>query len=166
MSGSSLWKVSAPLSHPSKHPALASPVPYQPQTILLPPLFAALLYLLTTYLLLPLYRHHRRNHTSYLPLSTPSTARPPLLHRLLSLFSPFPSSRRPSLTPYLGDEELEEGLLSHHETRFPNHPTEHAVNTADDDVSSERRLSRELEGGFRDDSSSDGEERGRRPRRQ
>ncbi|MCJ1259199.1 hypothetical protein MMC24_007035 [Lignoscripta atroalba] len=134
MAGSSLWK-----------------------TIFLPPLVALLIYLLSIYIILPLYRRRVR-YSNYLPLplstnsSTPSNPQSLLNRtrdRILSSLSPFTSGTRwqrrgstSSSVEYFGDEELEEG--------YPGGGDE--VLRSGREAGEERRLSRELEVGFRDDS--------------
>lgn len=123
------------------------------QTILIPPLSALLLYLLITYLILPYYRRLRL-HSSYTLL--PSSFSPPssdsvsfaqgLFSRVSSLLG-----RRGSgsgAESLLGDEELEEDFVGLSDSMTG---ARHDVaRTADAD--SERRLSHELERGFRDSS--------------
>ncbi|MCJ1342346.1 hypothetical protein MMC31_000528 [Peltigera leucophlebia] len=104
------------------------------KTIVLPPLFALLLYILAIYLFLPAYHRLRARHRSssaYFRSQIPSW---------LLLPSISPGSRRFSGESLLGDEELEEGLLEDDVPGRPNDP----------DI--ESRLSRELEVGFKDES--------------
>lgn len=130
-----------------------------PQALLLPPLFALALYFIATYLILPYYRNLRaRSSYSLLPSSQSPSNNPSLTSRLFSHIQTLVgrSKRRASSNSLLGDEELEEGFedLSEDVIRGGN---DVAVDSMPDGG---RRLSRELEGGFRD--SSDEEEEDRR----
>ncbi|KAL9068386.1 MAG: hypothetical protein Q9161_006223 [Pseudevernia consocians] len=134
------------------------------KAVLLPPIFALALYVLTTYLILPYYRHLRaRSSYSLLPSSQSPSNNPSLTTRLFSRIQTLVgrSKRRASSSSLLGDEELEEGFdnLSEGVIRGRNDVT------VDSDTEGDRRLSRELEGGFRDSSDEEEEEdrgRGRR----
>ena len=143
------WKVCYSLS------SLSNNLTDSQQTLLLPPIFAFALYLLTTYLILPYYRHLRaRSSYSLLPSSQSSSNNPSLTTRLFTRIQNLVggSKRRASSNSLLGDEELEEGFddLSDEVIRGRNDVA------GDSDTEGDRRLSRELEGGFRD--SSDEEE--------
>lgn len=123
------------------------------QSLLLPPLFALLLYLLSVYIVLPILSRWRARRlasrqtlaqsiTDRLPSSI--TNRIPSTDRLTSFFG----SRRSSVSSgasLLGDEELEEGFTG----------LDREVNGGEADGG---RLSRDLERGFRDESDSDEEE--------
>ena len=128
--------------------------------MLLPPIFALALYVLTTYLFLPYYRHLRvRSSYSLLPSSQSSSNHPSLTSRLFSRIQTLVvgSKRHSSSNSLLGDEELEEEFdnLAGDVVRGRN---DVIVDSATED---DRRLSRELEGGFRDSSDEDDDERGR-----
>ena len=128
--------------------------------MLLPPIFALALYVLTTYLILPYYRQLRvRSSYSLLPSSQSSSNNPSLTSRLFSRIQTLVggSKRRASSNSLLGDEELEEEFdnLSGDVVRGRNDVT---IDSATEDDS---RLSRELEGGFRDSSDEDDDDRGR-----
>ncbi|KAF6241428.1 hypothetical protein HO173_000138 [Letharia columbiana] len=130
------------------------------KSVLLPPIFALALYALTTYLVLPYYRHLRaRSSYSLLPSSQSSSNNPSLTTRLLSRIQALVgrSKRRASSNSLLGDEELEEGFdnLSDEVIRGRDDVA------VDSDTEGDRRLSRELEGGFRDSSDEDDDDRGR-----
>ena len=125
------------------------------QAVLLPPIFAFALYVLTTYLILPYYRHIRaRSSYSLLPSSQSPSNNPSLTSRLFSRIQTLVgrSKRRASSSSLLDDEELEEG--------FDNLSEGVITGRNDVDTEGDRRLSRELEGGFRD-SSDEEEDRGR-----
>ncbi|KAL8872751.1 MAG: hypothetical protein Q9174_001673 [Haloplaca sp. 1 TL-2023] len=128
------------------------------KTILLPPAFALFLYLFTSYIFIPIYRHIRTQHPH-----PPFEFLSPVTQFLRSNI-PLPkflgARRRGSADSgdsLLGDEELEEEGFGGRERRggplAPAGPGD-----------AERRLSLELEQGFKDDSGSEGseDERGRR----
>jgi hypothetical protein len=126
------------------------------QTLLVPPLLALIIYLIMVHIILPVYRYlspARNSSTSRFPSFLPASLRNRLPRFQIEDLIRFP--RRRSLSgeeSLLGDEELEEGL----------------VDSADDGgrggEECERRLSRELEVGFRDESDEEDDEdrRGRR----
>ena len=130
------------------------------QSLLLPPFFALLLYLLSVYIILPALTHWRaRRQASRQTLAQSITDRLPsfITNRFPSTdhLTSFFSSRRGSVSSgasLLGDEELEDGFTG-----------------LDQEIHGGRReegrLSRDLERGFRDESESDEEDdRGRRGR--
>ncbi|MCJ1299626.1 hypothetical protein MMC08_002418 [Hypocenomyce scalaris] len=131
------------------------------ETFLLPPLLSLALYLLLSYLLIPLYHRHRGRYSSYipLPLQSATTSLPSLPSRVLAQLLPsrFGLGRRRSSdesgTSLFGEEELEEGLVPRV-----------GGGGAHEGGDGERRLSRELEVGFRDESDSGGEESDERGR--
>ena len=132
------------------------------QTLLLPPIFALLLYLLTTYLILPHYRRLRaRSSYALLPSSlTPSSPTSlSFANGLVSRVNAFigRESRRRSGESLMGDEELEEQFTTLPSTMLHERDDMARLGEADD---RETRLSRDLERGFRD--SSDEEEDNRR----
>ena len=122
----------------------------------MPPLLALIIYLLAINVLIPLYRRlspSRGASTSTLPTFLPAFLRKRLSGLQFRDLVHFP--RRRSLSgeeSLLGDEELEEGLL------------ESADGRGNGGEDCERRLSRELEVGFRDESDDEDREdrRGRR----
>ncbi len=132
------------------------------QAVLLPPIFAFALYVLTTYLILPYYRYLRaRSSYSLLPSSQSPSNNPSLTSRLFSRIQTLVgrSKRRASSSSLLDDEELEEGFDNLSEGVI----TGRNGVTIDSDTAGDRRLSRELEGGFRDSSDEEGDRgRGRR----
>ena len=127
------------------------------QTILVPPLIALAIYLIIAYTILPLYRRRAR-YSQYIPIPLPlsssniggrgfvSRAR----ERVLDALSPLGIGNRwrrrgsqSSVDSMFGDEELEEGTGIGEIT---------VANRRNSDAGEDRRLSRELEVGFRDDS--------------
>ncbi|CAF9917000.1 MAG: hypothetical protein GOMPHAMPRED_001178 [Gomphillus americanus] len=150
-------------------------------------LIALALYLTAVYVLYPLYARRQR-YAQYIPVSLDGENSSSFLGRMqnglnrvlrpirnTSLYGHIQYAvgvqtdvlslilnsrhreRAPSFDSYFGDEELEDGVLSSRSV-----PDRGADNNTEQD--SERRLSRELEAGFRDDSDSD-DEHERRVRR-
>ena len=134
------------------------------QSVFVPLVVSAILYALIFHLLLPLYRRHRARYSHYLPLSISSNPIPDatnLRHRVTeALFAFLPNFRWAEnwLLPARervvdasatydddGDEELDDAVWDGTDIS-PNHPI---TNRPDD----RRRLSRDLEEGFRDSSS-------------
>ncbi|KAL9116645.1 MAG: hypothetical protein Q9187_006829 [Circinaria calcarea] len=128
------------------------------KSIVFPPLVAFLIYLVSIYIFLPLYRKRTR-YAQYLPLPiapfASSSNRPSLVSRIrdrlsgaLSAFSRGNNwQRRQSQATddsLFDDEELEEGIGMDglEDDTGPGNPA----------VERDRRLSRDLEVGFRDDS--------------
>ena len=131
---------------------------FEEQTIILPPVFALLLYLAAIYILLPSYVKYRRHHpSSTLSLFAPLTN---LIHVHLPAF--MRGQRRGSTESgdsLLGDEELEEGVVDGDVGRRDR-------SSGNNDRGGGERLSLELERGFKDDSdesSGDERQRARRP---
>ncbi|KAI9778361.1 MAG: hypothetical protein M1839_008148 [Geoglossum umbratile] len=139
-------------------------------TILIPALISLALYLLTTYVLLPLFRRHRQRYAQYLPLP-PSPSR---LQSTLSFLIPSRGffgrrsrSRHESHSPGGGDTADDDADSS----VFDDEEGEDMVGFEIDERRREAlerrrgstgggevvRLSRDLEEGFRDDSSDEGE---------
>ena len=139
------------------------------------------IYLTAVYILYPLYARHQR-YSQYIPVSLNGETSSGLLRRtrngLSRVLRPIRNTslyghiqyavgaqidvmslilnsrhrnRAPSFDSYYGDEELEDGVLG-----GGNVPDRGADNNTGQD--SERRLSRELEAGFRDDSDSEDEQ--------
>lgn len=131
------------------------------QTLFLPPLFAFLLYILTTYLFLPYYRRFRSYSTySVLPSSPDSNA---FAQGFFSRIHNLLGGRRDSANgaeSLLGDEELEEGFGDISSDPIARQDT---IGRMTEDGNG-RRLSQELERGFRDSSDEEDDERGRERR--
>ncbi|KAF2840442.1 hypothetical protein M501DRAFT_1056767 [Patellaria atrata CBS 101060] len=135
------------------------------QTLLLPALFSLVIYLLLQYVILPFYRRHRMR-SSYLPLNSVSFRTNRLTNTLSSRFraaltSLFISRRyREELvdedTNSLFDSEDGEDMVGFEVDEERREALEHRRSRGWGE--GERRLSRELEEGFRDDSSESGEE--------
>ena len=127
------------------------------QTIFVPPLIALAIYLIIVYAIVPLYRHRAR-YSQYIPISLPlsssNTGRQGFVsrarERVLDVLSPFGIGNRwrrrgsqASVDSVFGDEELEDGMGIGEVV---------VANSRNSDAAEDRRLSRELEVGFRDDS--------------
>ncbi|KAI9763436.1 MAG: hypothetical protein M1840_000518 [Geoglossum simile] len=147
------------------------------QTILIPALISLVLYLLTTYVFLPLFRRHRQRYSQYLPL-------PPSSTRLrTTLFTLFPSqgffSRRNRTRRHGADMghsvdggDIEDAIDGAESSVFDDEEGEDMVGFDIDEQRREAlerrrnganrgevvRLSRDLEEGFRDDSSDEEEQ--------
>lgn len=136
----------------------------------MPPLLALIIYLFAIYIALPLYRHFspsRHFSASTLPSILPASLRSRLSSVQLRELIRFP--RRGSLSgeeSLLGDEELEEGLLESTGERGRGGGGGGGASGGGSGGGGEyeRRLSRELEVGFRDESDEEdeGDRRGRR----
>ena len=150
------------------------------QTILIPALLALALYLLTTYLLLPLWRAHRQRYAQYLPVpaaSHLSATTASLRHRVSDALASFlvPESLRARFARSRGvvdgsrgaehddgfdDDDDAEGLVdlavveaARREALEERRRTLERRRRVDGDAyASDRRLSRDLEEGFMDES--------------
>ena len=136
------------------------------QTILVPGLISLVLYVVLSFAVIPLYRRHRQRYSQYLPLETISQRTSSLRSRLSDAIVQFllPSAwlhRRPPGGRYtaadgdgsLFDEEEGEGLVGFD----VDVSRRERLERLDDSEHSDRRLSRDLEEGFQDES--DDEER-------
>ena len=140
----------------------------RPQALLVPPAIALVLLLLYTHVVLPLYRSRQR-YAQYLPV-VPVPAAPSIIGRtrarVQDAFTDFiarargENRRSMDADDMFGDEELEEGVDALHGVGEGRRGGEAVWDGGG------RRLSRELEAGFRDDSDEDEAEperaRGRR----
>ncbi|MCJ1332784.1 hypothetical protein MMC10_009478 [Thelotrema lepadinum] len=125
------------------------------EAFIVPPLIALAIYLIYLFVVIPIYRRRQR-YSQYLPMSLYSDSEETFINRTRSRISgvlrpltnkQWWSRRRPrtmSFDTYFGDEELEEGMG----LQDPSTPRQREQDQ------SQRRLSRDLEAGFRDDSSS------------
>ena len=159
---------SSPLGEPRSRSSRGAAMAGLLGTIVVPFLIALALYLAAVYVFYPLYQRHRR-YAAYIPLALPSPlpegAASGLFARMRgAVLAPlerakwFQQFQRPRRGPeefeaFVGDEELREGSFN------GGREDRAAAEQGDDDG---RRLSRDLEAGFRDDS--DEEEDGQRER--
>ncbi|KAI9813820.1 MAG: hypothetical protein M1827_003610 [Pycnora praestabilis] len=136
------------------------------QTVLIPAFISLALYLIITYLILPFVRQHRHRYNQYLPVNRLATHTTSLRQRISDILasSLLPSSWRRNRNSRsivdgshgageddgsLFDEEEGEGMVG-----FDIDVSRRAALQRGDIgiVDGERRLSRDLEEGFRDDS--------------
>lgn len=150
-------------NQPNQAPKLTNQTP---QILFLPFLISSILYLLLAHLLLPLYRTHRARYNNYLPMpaslsSTSDSIRSRAANFLTRLALPRSQAqtsasggvRRDSSEDLFGDEEGETMVGFDYRDR-----TERGVRGGRvESLWSDGRLSRDLEEGFRDDSSEEGE---------
>ncbi|KAK3067206.1 hypothetical protein LTR53_016061 [Teratosphaeriaceae sp. CCFEE 6253] len=158
------------------------------KALIAPALIALALYALGAYVLVPLYRRHHARYSQYLPLDTLSShtsrARSRLGHTLSHYLLPnslrwsrrqgdVVDGRRGSLSGSAGGEdqwvlEDDEGErmvgFGQDVSRFERGRDERGgrirvVGGPREEIDSQRRLSRDLEEGFKDDSESDGDDR-------
>ncbi|KAI1421330.1 hypothetical protein F5Y12DRAFT_768244 [Xylaria sp. FL1777] len=134
------------------------------KTLLIPALVSLVLFLVLTYLLVPLWRHYRNRYSQYLPLDTISTQTTSLRIRMQNAVARWiaSSSRwrlrgRDRVT--VADDESDVGFSSEEgeELNEVDEDRRHALSldTHHQHADSDRRLSRDLEEGFRDDSDDD-----------
>ncbi|KAL9112672.1 MAG: hypothetical protein Q9227_002975 [Pyrenula ochraceoflavens] len=142
------------------------------KTVLVPALISLVLYLVITYAILPVVRQHRQRYAQYLPLATITQRTSTLRERISEAFVDFlvPASwrsHRQSATHYSDIVDNDEGLFEDEEgenmvgfdvTRSDRDALERGAGEPD----TQRRLSRELEEGFRDDSEEENDEESRR----
>ncbi|KAI9837366.1 MAG: hypothetical protein M1837_003003 [Sclerophora amabilis] len=138
------------------------------KTILIPALISFALYLVLTYAILPFYHRYRQRYHQYLPLDTLSTHTSSFRHRLSDALTSFllPSSWSRQMQSRMGggmnmdfpdaeslfdDEEGEDMVGFDIDAR-----RREALERRRSEVGEgERRLSRDLEEGFRDESDED-----------
>ncbi|RWA04949.1 hypothetical protein EKO27_g10157 [Xylaria grammica] len=144
------------------------------KTLLIPAIISLVLFLLLTYLVVPLWRYYRNRYGQYLPLDSISTQTTSLrvrtqdaILRWISSLSRWRSRGRDRVD--MADDESDAGFGSEEGEELNNIVGEdprHALSldTSHIHADSNRRLSRDLEEGFRDDSDDDddGNRRNRR----
>jgi len=150
------------------------------KTIFIPALIALIVYLLLNYVILPFVRRHRHRYNQYLPvhsgLESISSGTTSLRHRLsdalYSLFIPTSWRHRHRTVvdgsygaehneDELFDEEEGEGMVGFDIDERRREALERRRSSVGDE---DRRLSRELEEGFKDDSDDEEEMELRNPR--
>ncbi|TDZ33554.1 hypothetical protein C8035_v012150 [Colletotrichum spinosum] len=131
------------------------------KTLIVPAVISLILFLVSTYVLLPLWRKWRNRYSQYLPLDSISSSTISLRQRiqngLARMMVPSVWNRylheRVVIVSGLSDDEFDEELEDMaEETRRAM-----SEDTQRDTHDSTRRLSRDLEEGFRDDSDEDEE---------
>ncbi|KAI8630206.1 hypothetical protein F5Y19DRAFT_57704 [Xylariaceae sp. FL1651] len=142
------------------------------KTLLVPAIISLVLFLVSTYLLLPLWRYYRNRYGQYIPLDTISTRTTSLRIRMQNAIAQWiiPSRWRLGARERVvvaDDGESDVGFSSEEgeELNEVDEDGRHALSldTHHQHADSDRRLSRDLEEGFRDDS--DDEDRDNRNRR-
>ncbi|KAI1124371.1 hypothetical protein F5Y10DRAFT_269134 [Nemania abortiva] len=135
------------------------------KTLLVPALISLVLFLASTYLILPLWRHYRNRYSQYLPLDTISTQTVSLRIRIQDAIARWISSssrwrlRARERGTVADDNESDVGFSSEEgeELNEVDEDRRHALSldTHHQNTDSNRRLSRDLEEGFQDDSDDD-----------
>ncbi|KAI3530576.1 hypothetical protein CABS01_08797 [Colletotrichum abscissum] len=140
------------------------------KTLIVPAIISLILFLVSTYVALPLWRRWRSRYSQYLPLDTISTSTVSLRHRVQNAFARMmvPSTWRRNAHERLviATDASEDGYSSEdgEELGEVGEDTRRAL-TEDarrDRHDSTRRLSRDLEEGFRDDSDDEDDGAGNR----
>ncbi|KAH0445040.1 hypothetical protein CcaCcLH18_00101 [Colletotrichum camelliae] len=126
------------------------------KTLIVPAVISLILFLVSTYVILPLWRKWRSRYSQYLPIDTISTSTVSLRHRIQnriarmlvpSTWSRNAHERLVVATDASDDEDGEElGEVGEETRRAMSDDTRRSRHD------STRRLSRDLEEGFRDDS--------------
>ncbi|KAI0874581.1 hypothetical protein GGS24DRAFT_500653 [Hypoxylon argillaceum] len=135
------------------------------KTLLVPALISLVLFLLSTYVILPVWRYYRNRYSQYLPLDTISTQTTSLRIRIQDAIARWISSssrwrlRARDRGTVADDNESDLGFSSEEgeELNEVDEDRRHALSldTHHQHTDSDRRLSRDLEEGFRDDSDDD-----------
>ncbi|KAI0405187.1 hypothetical protein F4802DRAFT_597317 [Xylaria palmicola] len=145
------------------------------KTLLIPAVISLVLFLLLSYLVLPLWRSYRNRYSQYLPLDAISNQTASLRVRVQNAIARWISSPsrwrlRNRERVAVADDESDVGFSSEEgeELDDVDEDRRHALSLDDrhQHADSNRRLSRDLEEGFRDDSDDDDDDsRDRRNRR-
>ncbi|KAG5980931.1 hypothetical protein E4U55_003465 [Claviceps digitariae] len=129
----------------------SSPLLSLVKTIFIPAVISLILFLLLTFVVLPLWRRYRNRYSQYLPVPTYTSGLSNFFARRLSMLTlPSTWSRNGGSVDSVDvDDFLEDGEeLASVDPRLVS-VLRHVVSRGDDGV---RRLSRDLEEGFMDDS--------------
>ncbi|KAH7348210.1 hypothetical protein BKA66DRAFT_576224 [Pyrenochaeta sp. MPI-SDFR-AT-0127] len=141
------------------------------KTMLVPLFLAAILYVLLAFVIIPFIRRHRSRYSQYLPMPAgvpefSSSWRTKLSDALYNLFMPSAWGRNRTVVDGSGqhddelfDDEEGEGMVGFDPI---NERRREALEQRRSMVEEERRLGRELEAGFKDDSDDDEEDERRR----
>ncbi|KAI0977570.1 hypothetical protein F4678DRAFT_18825 [Xylaria arbuscula] len=140
--------------------------------LFIPAIISLVLFLALTYLLVPLWRYYRNRYGQYLPLDSISTQTTSLRIRMQNAVARWiaSSSRwrlRARDRAVVADDESDVGFSSEdgEELNEVNEDRRHALSLDAGHADSNRRLSRDLEEGFRDDSDDDDDDRNNQNRR-
>ncbi|KAI0491004.1 hypothetical protein F4859DRAFT_508794 [Xylaria cf. heliscus] len=140
------------------------------KTLLIPALISLVLFLVLTYLIVPLWRYYRNRYGQYLPLDTISTQTTSFRIRMQDAIARWISSTsrwrlRNRDRVAVADDESDVGFGSEEgeELNEVDEDRRHALSldSHHQHADSNRRLSRDLEEGFRDDSDDDDDRDGR-----
>ncbi|KAH6686201.1 hypothetical protein F5X68DRAFT_14322 [Plectosphaerella plurivora] len=133
--------------------------------LIIPAVISLLLFLVSTYILIPIWRRARDRYGQYIPVDTITNNTFSASQRIsnhISRFMANPPWRRSEGDMITGGDPMDDGLSDDgEELAHVNPSTRRALNNTAPEPTS--RLSRDLEEGFRDDS--DDEDDGRRQRR-
>ncbi|OHE96779.1 hypothetical protein CORC01_07925 [Colletotrichum orchidophilum] len=140
------------------------------KTLIVPAIISLILFLVSTYVALPLWRRWRSRYSQYLPLDTISTSTVSIRHRVQNAIARMmvPSTWRRNAHERLviATDATEDGYSSGdgEELGEVGEDTRRALSedARRDRHDSTRRLSRDLEEGFRDDSDDEGDGAGNR----
>ncbi|KAI0190124.1 hypothetical protein F4808DRAFT_444952 [Astrocystis sublimbata] len=145
------------------------------KTLLAPAIISLVLFLVISYLLVPLWRNYRNRYSQYLPLDTISSQTTSLRIRMQNAIarwivaaSQWRLRRRDRMADADDESEVEFGSEVGEELSAVSDDRRHALSLDAHHqlADSNRRLSRDLEEGFRDDSGDDeDDDRGHRNRR-
>ncbi|KAI1438537.1 hypothetical protein GGR50DRAFT_638449 [Xylaria sp. CBS 124048] len=135
------------------------------KTLFIPALISLVLFLVLTYLIVPLWRHYRNRYSQYLPLDSISTRTASFRIRIQDAIVRWISSplrwrlRARDRVTSANDDESDVGFSSEEgeELDDVHEDRRHALSldSHHQHADSNRRLSRDLEEGFRDDSDDD-----------
>jgi len=135
------------------------------KTLIVPALISLVIYLVSTYLLIPFWRQYRNRYSQYLPLETISNQTSSLRARITGAVSRYIARRRGVQERLvIAEHESDGGFDSDdgEELGDVNESARSVLNRGNYDIDTTRRLSRDLEEGFRDDSDEETEDRGTR----
>lgn len=141
------------------------------KALVIPAVISLILFLLSTYVLIPVWRRARDRYSQYIPVDTITSQTFSLRQRMSNGISnmiaqPF-WRRGQSQHVAVGDHHSDDGMFDDAEELTNVHPnTRRAIeSTLHNGPDSNRRLSRDLEEGFRDDSEDEDEDDRRGQRR-
>ncbi|KAK3325644.1 hypothetical protein B0H66DRAFT_599797 [Apodospora peruviana] len=134
------------------------------KTLIIPAVISLIIFLVSTYLLIPLWRRYRNRYSQYLPLESISNGTSSLRARVQNGIAGLmvPSTWRQRLQDRLvvadSNEDADYDSEDGEELGVVDEPTRRGVlgRSQQHSVDDTRRLSRDLEEGFRDDSDEDG----------
>ncbi|KAI5918939.1 hypothetical protein F4810DRAFT_690041 [Camillea tinctor] len=130
------------------------------KTLIIPAVISLILFLVSTYLIVPLWRHYRNRYSQYLPLDTISSRTSSLRSRMQDAIANWvvPSQWRVGNRLVVeGESDLGYSSEEGEELDEVLEDRRHALSLDSRNIHTDniRRLSRDLEEGFRDDSEED-----------